>query len=255
MTNSPSVFLETTVLKASVDTRLVLVPRPKVMRWGDRDITVDVHHPVYVNQNVKFLRHGQRERFEDTVALRFIAALAKEGKLKLLSHEEVYLEATGLPRVYGHGPLFYGAPVCKIHGPFEYSRVVADGSGRDHQFEFLSKVTHPRYLELQKICGAFQGKDRAPHRNQLIDAFHLLCAECSQAEFLLTLDDKLAKAIANDKTKSVKVIPIAPKRLLTTLASKRPTLLWSILKERWRIARANRNLSAEAQDASKEFWD
>ena len=254
VTNSPSVFLETTVLKASADTRLVLVPRAETVRWGDRDITVDVHHPVYLNQNVKFLRQGQRERFEDTIALRFIAALAKDGKIKLLSHEEVYIEAMGLPRVFGSGPLFYGAPVCKVRGPFEYSRVVADGSGHDHQFEFLSRVTHPRYLELQKLCGAYQGEDRPPHRNQLIDAFHLFCAEWSQAEFLLTLDDKLARAISNDKTKSVRVIPITPKRLLTTLASKRPTLLWSILKERWRIARSKRNLCAEAQDASQEFW-
>ena len=254
MAEVPSVFLETTVLKASVDTQLAFMPRAETMRWGDRDITVNVHHPVYVNQNVKFLRQGRRERFEDTIALRFIAALAKEGKLKLLSHNEVYFEAMGLPRVYGSGPLFYGAPICKVPGPFEYGRVIADGSGDDHQFNFLSNIRYPRFLELQKVCGAYQGKHRPPNRNQLIDAFHVLCAEWSGARYLLTLDDKLSRSISNDKAHSIRVVPITPKRLLIALTSKRPTLLWSILKERCRIARSKRDLCAEIDDASREFW-
>lgn len=254
MATIPAIFLETTVLKASVDTQLVLVPQSETVRWGDRDITIDVHHPVYLNQNIKFLRQGQRERFEDTIALRFIAALAKEEKIKLLIHEEVYIELMGLPRVFGSGPLFYGAPVHKIRGPIEYGRIVVDGTRKDYQYEFLSGVRHPRYLELQKLCGAYQGDGRPPNRNQLIDAFHLFCAESSEADYLLTLDDKLAKAISNDKTRKVSVMPISPKRLLITLAFKRPTLLWSILKERWRIARSGRKLYAEAQDASREFW-
>ncbi|MGB7541402.1 MAG: hypothetical protein WBM28_05230 [Burkholderiales bacterium] len=254
MASSPIVFLETTVLKASVDTRLVLVPQTETLRWGDREITVDVHHPVYLNQNIKFLRKGQRERFEDTIALRFIAALAKEEKIKLLSHKEVYIELMGLPRVFGNGPLFYGAPVQKIRGPIEYERIVIDGTGRDHQYEFLLQLRHPRYLELQRLCGAYQGDDCPPNRNQLIDAFHLFCAESSGADYLLTHDDKLIKAVLNDKTRKVSIKPITPKRLLITLAARHPTWLWAILKERWRIAQSGRKLYAEAQDASREFW-
>jgi hypothetical protein len=254
MASSPAIFLETTVLKASVDTQLVLVPQIETVRWGDRDVTIDLHHPVYLNQNIKFLRQGRRERFEDTIALRFIAALAKEKKIKLLSHEEVYIELMGLPRVFGSGPLFYGAPIHKIHGPIEYRRIVFDGTRRDYQYEFLSRVRDPRYLELQKLCGAYQGDNRPPHRNQLIDAFHLFCAEFSKADYLLTLDDRLSYAISNDKSRKVSVIPITPKRLLATLASKHPMLLWPILKERWRILRSKRKLNMEAQDASREFW-
>lgn len=254
MRTSPSVFLETTVLKASVDTRLVLLPEPQKVQWGDREFVVNVHQPVFVNQNVKFLDQGKHERYEDTVSLRFIAALAKERKITLMSHEEVFLELMGLPRVIGEGPRFYGAPIQRIEGPVRYERIVADGSGRDHQFEFLAGLKHPRFLDLQRACGAFQGYDRPPHRNQLIDAFHLLCAESAGATYSLTLDDSLIRTLSNHKTHKAGVTCITPKRLLVTLMSKHLTWLWSMVKERRRIARSGRKLDEWAQDASREFW-
>ena len=251
---TPSVFLDTTVLKASVDTRMMLLPEPKKVRWGDQEFEVNVHRPVFVNQNIKYLQQGNRERFEDTLFLRFIAALAKEQKIILLSHNEVFFELMHLPRTTGEGPRFYGAPIQEIEGPVQYGRIIADWSKRDYQFEFLAGLKHPRFLELQRACGAFQGHNRPPHRNQLIDAFHLLCAESADAKYFLTLDDSLIRTLSTHKTYKVNLTCITPKQLLIALISRRPTWFWSMLKERWRIARSGRKLDEEAQDASREFW-
>ena len=133
----PAVFLDTVVLKASIDTRLVLLPERETLQWGDQEITADVYRPAFVNPNVKFLKQGNRKRFEDTVALRFLAAFAREDKITLLIDEEVLLELMKLPRTVGDGPQFYGAPIRKVEGPFKYGRVVADASAIDHQYEFL----------------------------------------------------------------------------------------------------------------------
>jgi hypothetical protein len=254
MRSRPSVFLDTVVLKASFDTRLVLLPVPEKLQWGDQEIEIDVHRPVFINPNLKYLKQGNRERFEDTVALRFLAALAREEKISLLVHKEVLLELMKLPRVVGDGPRFYGAPMREVEGPFRYGRVIADASAVDHQYEFLSKVNDSRFKELQKACGAFQGNDRPLNRGQLIDAFHILCAESAGANYFLTLDDSLIGTLGSRKTPATPVLPITPKRLLLQLVSRHPTWLWSVLKERIRIARSGRKLSDDTQDASREFW-
>jgi hypothetical protein len=254
MRSRPLVFLDTVVLKASVDTRLVLLPVPERLQWGEREIEIEVHRPVFINPNAKYLKQGNQERFEDTVALRFLAALARDERITLLIHEEVLLELMKLPRVIGDGPRFYGAPMRKIQGPFRYGRVVADTSTVDHQYEFLSRVKHSQFKELQKACGAFQGNDRPLNRRQLIDAFHVLCAESAGANYFLTLDDSLIRTLGSRKTPATPVVPITPTRLLVHLVSRHPTWLWSVLKERIRIARSGRRLADDTQDASREFW-
>jgi|GEM_PF-1293288 len=249
-----SVFLDACVLKASADTRLVFRPERQIIQWGNREIEANIHRPVYANQNIKYLNQGKQGRFQDTIALRYIAALAKERKISLLSHAEVNFELMGLPRSKGKGPYFYGAPIQNIEGPFQYERIFVDFTGRDHQFEFLCSVKHPRFLELQRACGAFQGHDRLPNRNQLIDAFHLLCAESANASYFLTLDDKLIRILSNHPKVKTKVICITPQLFLDIQLRKHPTWLWPMIKERWRLFRSGRKLGQAFQDASKDFF-
>ena len=253
MHSAPSVFLDTNVLKASVDTRLVFVPEPQKLDWGGREFDVEVHRPVSVNQNTKYLAQGKRERFEDTVALRFIAALAKEGKVRLLMHQEVLFELMGLPRVVG-GPKFYDAPIQNVEGPFQYSRIGFDGTGRDYQYEFLCGVKHARFTELQRACGAYQGADKPLQRNQLLDAFHILCAESASATYFLTLDDKLIRVLMSRAPRKTSVTLGTPKRLLVSFVRHHAVWLWSIWRERRRLLKSGRNLAATAQDASRDFW-
>jgi hypothetical protein len=230
----------------------VLLPDPQKIDWGGRETEVDVHRPVLVNQNTKHLIKNS-ERFEDTIALRFIAALAKEGKIQLFMHQEVLFELMRLPRATDEGPRFYGAPIKKVEGPFQYGRVVVDGTGRDYQYEFLSKIEHPRFKELQRACGAYQGATKPLQRNQLLDAFHVLCAESASATYFLTLDDTLIGVLTSRSPRKTTVTPITPKRLLISLICHRPTWFWSIWRERRRLSKSGRKLNVIAQDASHEF--
>src|SRR4051794_35903881 len=98
----------------------MLLPKRQKVTWGDEQFEVDVHRPIYVNQNLQFFTQGRVDRFEDTVCLRFIAAFSKELKIELQMHQEVFFELMGVPRAFGDGPLFYDAPITKVPGPVEY---------------------------------------------------------------------------------------------------------------------------------------
>src|SRR5882762_10179723 len=64
MRSRPLLFLDTVVLKASVDTRLILLPVPERPQWGEREIEIEVHRPVFINPNAKYLKQGHQERFD-----------------------------------------------------------------------------------------------------------------------------------------------------------------------------------------------
>ena len=253
MPKSPSILLDTNVLKASVDTQLAFLPDTQTFDWGGEQVSLKIHQPVYVNQNVKLLIKGRPSQFDDTLALRFIAALAKEGKIRLLTHQEVVFELMRLPRANG-GQRFYDAPIENVQGPFQYGRIVIDHTKHDYQYEFLSKVDHPRFKELQRACGAYQGQHKPLNRNQLLDAFHVLCAESASAEYFLTMDGKLARVLQHGKKKKTNLNFVSPKELLIALVARRPTWLWSIWKERKRLLKSGRQLDAYIQDASEEFF-
>ena len=248
----PSVFLDTSVLKASIDSRFVFQIENQKIEWGAHTVDIKVSKPVLLNPNVRFREQGNEDRFQDTIALRYIAALTREGKIRLVCHNEVRFELFRLPKV-GGAP-FYGVPIDWVDGPFKYGRVIADGSKRDHQYEFLIKLEIPRFQELQRACGAYQGTGKPPNRSQLLDAFHLLCAEHAEAQYFLTIDDALIRAISNHRSTSLRTLPVTPMRLVSALVQKHPTWLMSVLRECWRIRRSGRQLGRRTQDAMDRFW-
>ena len=83
--------------------------------------------------------------------------------------------------------------------------------------EFLGRVTHPRFLELQKATGAFQGADRPPNRNQFLDAFHIWSAEVAEADYLLTLDAKMVRLVTDHPRYPPKVPCTTPGALVRRL--------------------------------------
>ena len=89
------------------------------------------------------------------------------------------------------------------------------GAGIDpelEQFRFLGSLRHPRFLALQKMTGAYQGPGKL-NRNQLLDAFHLWCAEHNHCSFFLTLDFKLLKVLRKGKNQP-RVKAVKPSELL-----------------------------------------
>jgi hypothetical protein len=65
---------------------------------------------------------------------------------------------------------------------------------------------------LQKLTGAYQGPGRL-NRNQLLDAFHLWCAEYNHCDYFLTLDFNLSK-IANKQKRRFPTEIVKPSELI-----------------------------------------
>ncbi len=110
---------------------------------------------------------------------------------------------------------FYGAPYEIVDAPIEYSGVLI-GMGMDArqmQYDFLSSLNDRRFLKLQKMTGAFQGERRA-NRNQLLDAFHLWCAEHNECEYFLTLDFSLIRVLRKNRRSQPLVQVVRPSELL-----------------------------------------
>jgi hypothetical protein len=146
-----------------------------------------------------------------------IAALAHEGAIELVIQNETLVELSGLPR--SSGKLFFGAPVKHVSAPFEYGRIVFSSSGDSEklQYDFLARIRDSRFIALQKACGAYQG-ELPPPRNQLLDAFHVWCAEASHCTHFLTCDMSLVGYVHRQKRHVPAVRVILPSQLLAALA-------------------------------------
>ena len=97
---------------------------------------------------------------------------------------EAEFESLGLRNMDSQTGRFYGAPIERVDAPVKYGRVMV-GLGfdsKDAQFQFLSSLKNRRFLELQKITGAYQGEGKL-NRNQLLDAFHFGVRNLTLAPF------------------------------------------------------------------------
>jgi len=210
--NTGKVFLDTNIIKFSATELPRLMPRKQIVNWGDRVIEATVHDFVEINRNEGIKNNPDLK--EETKLLPWLAEIGKLGKLSYVMSHESLLESWGLRNTDSKRGRFYGAPIELVKPPFEYSRIMfgAFKKAEKLQFDFLTSIKSKRFLELKKATGAYQGK-RQPNRNQLLDAFHIWCAECSSCDFLLTLDLKLIRILNSSPIKST-VRVIRPSELI-----------------------------------------
>ena len=206
--DSPKVYLDSTVLKFSATLE-------QTIDWGGRAHTVTVHDEGFLNPNDGITNNPNLKAEAELFPV--IASLAREGRVSCVVESETELEVWGLPKMDSEDGPFYGAPVKRVDAPFEYGRVVfaAGERAEEMQFEFLSSITHTRFLELQRITGAYQGPGKL-QRNQLLDAYHIWCAEHNRCEYFLCLDFKLQKVIARSPKKPF-VSVVTPSELLAAI--------------------------------------
>lgn len=217
MTAAPSstirVYLDTSALKLSIQAIVGLTPVDEGVNWGGREITITVHKTA-VTHPIEGINNTELKREADLLPK--IAELAHEGTIELIVQNETLVELWGLPRTAGK--LFFGAPLKKVQAPFEYSRVVfaAFEDSEKLQYDFLAGIKDSRFIELQKACGAYQGTI-APPRNQLLDAFHIWCAETSESQYFLTCDMSLVRYVAKQKQHIPAARVVLPSLLLAEL--------------------------------------
>jgi hypothetical protein len=196
------VFLDTSIRKHSIRSRNLLRPAPGggLYEFYDEDPAADVS--------------GDLRREIDLLS--DVADAARAGKIQLLSHLETMTELLGILLFPSPGEsVFDGIEIENIAGPIEYSRVVfGGGSAKELQVQFFDQLDHPRFLQIRRACGAYQGEGVPVRPNQIVDAFHVWSAESAGATHFLTTDFKLTRVVANYKKAPLKLKVVTPSQLL-----------------------------------------
>ena len=210
----PRVYVDTNVLKFSATLLPRLRPRPTTINWGGKTHDVTVHDFITVNPN-ESIPNLDLKREADL--LTSLAHLGKCGAIEFLVNVETLLESWGLPNMDSETGLFYGVPLKEADAPIQYGRIMFEAfrDAGEEQFRFLSSLNDNRFLEWQKATGAYQGRS-GTNKRQLLDAFHLWCAEHNECEFFLTLDFKLIKVLRSGRHQS-SVQAVKPSELLQRL--------------------------------------
>jgi hypothetical protein len=213
------VFLDTSAVKHSFRAKQLLRPRLHKFEWNGMLHEIVGHDLVVVDPAARVSNPELKAEIE---LLSEIAILAKEKIIELLWHGEASTEFGFVWTVPSGGrPELLQVGVTRIGSPIKYSRLLhparlnSGKTGRDIQIEFLKSIRHPRYMQLQKACGAYQGE--TINENQLIDAFHVWCAEAGGATHFLTTDLKLARLVSQRQTHPPRVKVVTPSQLLTDL--------------------------------------
>jgi len=215
----PKVYIDTSVLKFSATQLPRLRPRQQKINWGGRVHEITVHDFVDINPN-DFIENPELKA--EAELLPELAEAGKRGQLKYVIQMETLFESWGIPNMDSATGRFYGAPYETVDAPIKYGRVIAGGldDPKDMQFEFLANIKSKRFVELQKITGAYQGEGNL-NRNQLLDAFHLWCAEHNKCDYFLTLDFKLIRVLRQSHELQLEVQVVRPSELLAAVKGTR----------------------------------
>lgn len=211
------VLLDASVLRHSIDRRIIARGIEKTITRGGKDITVPLTRWREEHPGEK----TDRELRKHIRILPLIAHAAKRRQLELFVHAEILVEYWGHPGMPDTRGIFQGAPISTARDPVRYSRVIVGGSesADELQASFLAGLGHPRFLELQHVTGANNLGPR--RRNALADAFHLWTAEAAGMDCFLTTDMKLVRAAATNRPQKPRVRVVTPVGLTTELLQRR----------------------------------
>ena len=204
-----TVYLDTCVFKFSQTQLPRPMPREQLVNWGGKTHKVIVHDFGHINPNEKITNSVLKH---ETDLLPTVAELGKQGKLRFGTCFFTSMEVLGMFNIDSRTGAFYGASYENLQAPVEYCGVV-DKDFKKHQLRFLSNITDKRFLDLQKVTGAYQGEAKPTNLNQLLDAFHIWCAEYNECNYFLTLDFKLIK-MARRTHRTIHVKLMKPSELL-----------------------------------------
>jgi hypothetical protein len=186
----------------------------KKVNWGGKTFTLPLHTPVVITPNDRLDENSQIKA--EALLLPTIASLGKEGIVNFLIGIETQVELSLIPNLDSRTGYFYNAPRTMVEPPVRYERILYGGveDPKQAQYAFLTSLQDRRFLELRKMCGAEQGNN--VNRNQLLDAFHLWCAEHHDCDYFLSLDFKLAHMMTNSG-KKLRCRVARPSELLAAL--------------------------------------
>jgi len=211
------VFVDANIFKYSATELHRFYPRQQAVVWGSNAFTTTVHDLVVINPNDN-IRNNEILRREVSLIPEIVALQTKEN-IEFCVTFESDVEVMGLPDMDSRPGKLYGAKISYIEPPIEYSRVVIgwDIDAKEEQYDFIKRIKSKRFLEIQRATGAYQGIN-PPNRNQLLDAFHLWCAEHAKCDVFLTGEaTKLKRSMSNKRDFSYGTKVLLPSELLSVL--------------------------------------
>lgn len=246
-TEAPSAFLDTSTVKLAADHVIRGFQRHRTIQWGPRPITVPV---VQYRSVPKVPRHGT-DQFADAAVLPLIAFLATRGRLELLWHLDGIIEFAGLPNTDRPGGRFFGAPIRSVTPPAPFGRIIASGhrSMTEHQLDFLTSLREQRFLDLQVAVGVKRGSKHIA--NQMLDAWHIYCAEKAGATYFVTCDYKLIHHLESHRKTRPDVAVVTPRQLLEALGTSGQYGLVDRLA--YRLAQLRGKLSPESRTGEEDL--
>jgi hypothetical protein len=125
--------------------------------WGETKQAVTAYDLVTVNPNEGITNNPELKR--EAELLPHVAALVGSG-VEFLINIETQMEIWGLPNLDSETGRFYGADRRVVEAPVAYNRIMFGGNAgyKEEQFNFLRSLQHDRFLELQRVTGAYQGE-------------------------------------------------------------------------------------------------
>jgi hypothetical protein len=218
----PKVLLDTSALKFSANFKRRIVPVNRKIRNSRGELVGMIPSEIQIVDDHE--RIAGDELRKEAQLLRRIAEAAKDKKLRLFIEQESQIEGMGLPKMDRVTGTFYEAPTERAASPFPYTRAVfaARHDAKNLALDFFKSISDERFKTLQKITGAYQGRDAATgaeryNLNQLRDAFYIWCAEHNDCDYLLALDFKLVKMVRECRAHRTAVKVVKPSELLAEL--------------------------------------
>ena len=211
------VFVDANIFKYAATQLPRLRPRQQTINWGGREFETVVYDFVTVNPNEKIDNNPKLKKEVELIPE--IVALQKKESIVFCETTELMIETWGLPNMDSKTGRLYGANITKIQPPIKYSRIWLGWNvdPKEAQLRFLMGLDSQRFKEIQRATGAFQGHN-SPNRNQLLDAFHLWCAENADCEVFLTGEaEKLRRVMSNKKNFTYNPKVLLPSELLNLL--------------------------------------
>ncbi len=213
------VFIDTNILKFSAVKKHVYRAKKETIKWGGTEFETEIYEKHTVNDLHKIRNEVQKR---DAVFLGMLAYAGISEWLSFYIHREVDLETWGLPGMVSPSGRFFGCTIHEVPDPIApQSRIIFGGHKRfkEHILDFVCSIKHPRFVELTRMTGAYQGARKPLNLNQALDAYHIWCAESAEIEYFLTMDYKLQKVVGRSKVEtSVKIV--TPDQLLRLVTPK-----------------------------------
>ena len=206
MTSTITIFLDAMILRFAVAEEPAITKQ--TMRWGDRDITLDVSATVPRPRLQGWIQY-------EIDCLPRIAEFVRCGQLEPCINNELRLEVACLKfggLVVSELSVFHGIRFRSLNDPFPYSRVVASALHSSTEVDDMRESVFASDFDRR-----FNDIKQAAGGNKNADAFHILSAERAAVDYFVTTDKALINSLRNQRQVQLALKLVYPSELLRDL--------------------------------------